>query len=254
MKILPPRPPLVSTASETASQIPDAPSAISSQDTEDAEDDDFLAKFYAELGLDGDLLAEQEDASESEAASPAAETETEEEKAEKLRLRKEETIQKRAAITARHADWEKQIEDRVTQNRKALRKTLVAMRKAAVQELKENADIRTEVEGLVEEAEKYLRGAEKYMSTLKRESRSHEEKRTIWDRVTEKVDKKFEERLLQTETIVNGWYLKVVEQEVAEVCLLCSLFVPNFTDNSTGQKTCLTSQGDCRSCTGRHRS
>lgn len=206
---------LDSAASDTASQIHDAPS-VAPQDAEESEDD-FLAKFYAELGLDQDLLNEKEDASEAEDAAPAAETETEEEKAEKLRRHKEEIAKKRADITGRHANWEKQLEERISQNRKALRKALVASRKAAVQELKENADIRREVEGLVEEAEKYLKGAEKYMGNLKRESRSDDEKRTIWNRVIEKVDKKFTERLMQTETVVNGWYLKVIEQEVQEV-------------------------------------
>ncbi|KAJ3555490.1 hypothetical protein NM688_g2548 [Phlebia brevispora] len=207
---------LDSRASDTASQIPVAPSAASSPGTEDTEDD-FLAKFYAELGLDQDVLSERQESSESGTASPAAETETEEEKAEKLRLRQEENAKKRTEITARHANWEKQLEDRIANNRKALRKALVASRKAAVQELKENVEIRKEIESLVDEAERYLKGAELYMANLKRENRPDEEKKAVWERVTEKVDKKFEDRLGQTETIVNGWYLKVVEQELQEV-------------------------------------
>ena len=36
-------------------------------------------------------------------------------------------------------------------------------------------------------------------------------------RVIEKVDKKFEDRLVRTEELVNGWYGGVVEKELAEV-------------------------------------
>lgn len=206
----------VDTDLDAADEIDDAPPAVSTESTEDTEED-FLAKFYAELGLDQDILNEKEEASESGAVSPAADTETEEEKAEKLRLKQEEIAQKRADIAVRHAKWEKELQERIALNRKALRKSLVASRKAAAQELKESVELRKEVESLVEEAERYLKGAEKYMGNLKRETRSDDEKKTIWDRVVEKVDKKFEERLSQAESVVNGWYLKVVEAEIQEV-------------------------------------
>ena len=187
-----------------------APAAV------DSDDDLDLASILADLGLDEDFL---ESKSEAETPSPAPidKEESEEEKAEKLRLRKEQTAQKRADVTGRHTKWEVQLDERIAQNRKALRQALVALRKSATAELKKSAEIRKEVEGLVEEAEKYLRGAEKYLGSLRRESRSAEEKKAIWERVVEKVDKKFEERLTQAEAVVNGWYLRVVENELAEV-------------------------------------
>ncbi|PSR82591.1 hypothetical protein PHLCEN_2v6024 [Hermanssonia centrifuga] len=201
--------------SEAASAISSsAPSALPSDETED---DDFLAKFYAELGLDQDLLTSEDDTSEEQEVPPAVDTESEEEREEKLRLKKLKTEKKRADITARHSAWEKELEERISLNRKALRKSLVALRKAAVQELKESVEIHKDVEGLVEEAEKYLKGAEKYLGNLSRESRADEEKRIIWERVVQKVDKKFEERLTQTEAVVNGWYLQVIENELQEV-------------------------------------
>ncbi|GJE91262.1 hypothetical protein PsYK624_074110 [Phanerochaete sordida] len=181
------------------------------------EDDLDLAQLFEDLGLEGDFLESSSATSDAADAAPAVETESEEEKAEKLRLRKEETAKKRADITGRHAKWEAQLDERIALNRKALRQALVALRKAATAELKENEEIRKEVEDLVEEAEKYLRGAEKYLGNLRRESRAVDEKKTIWERVVEKVDKKFEERLMQAETVVNGWYLRVVEKELAEV-------------------------------------
>ena len=201
-------------ASGGTDEILEAPPAAPATGEDDPDADDFLEKFYAELGLDLDA-EERTPASPSE--SPAVETETEEEKAEKHRLQMEEIAKKRADITGRHSGWEEQLEEKMKANRKALRTTLVALRKAATQELKDSKEIRKEIENLVDEAEKYLKGAEKYMIKLGQESRPDEEKNTIWSRVVEKVDKKFEERLAQTETVVNGWYLGVVEKEIAEV-------------------------------------
>lgn len=219
---------IVSTASEVlstvssavyggAEAVSSAASAISTPAPADREDDLDLDELFADLGLGEDFLESQSKSSESVETSATVDTESEEAKAEKLRLRKEETAKKRADITGRHSRWEAQLDERIALNRKALRQALVAIRKAATAELKEDEEIRKEIEDLVEEAEKYLRGAEKYLGNLRRESRPVEEKRTIWERVVEKVDKKFEERLMQTEAVVNGWYLRVVEKELAEV-------------------------------------
>ena len=145
------------------------------------------------------------------------ETETEEEKAEKERLRQIETAKKRADITGRHTKWEQEIEEAAADGRKALRKQLVAFRKAAVVDLKESKEIRKEVESLVDEAEKFLKGAEKYLTNLKREARRPDEKRTMWERVVDKVDTKFGERLMQTEAVINGWYNVILNSELEEV-------------------------------------
>ncbi|KAH8104058.1 hypothetical protein BXZ70DRAFT_1005608 [Cristinia sonorae] len=198
----------VSAASETVRSAVPVPSVTS-------EDDDIdLDAFYAELGLDHE---EEPAPADADSAALSEETESEEEKAEKLRLRLIETAEKRAAITGRHSEWEKQIEEAVEEGRKSLRKQLSTIRKAAVAELKESKEIRKEVESLVDEAEKFLKGAEKYLVTLKRESRRSEEKSTMWERVVHKVDSKFGERLGQTEAVVNGWYNTVLNAEIGEV-------------------------------------
>lgn len=198
-------------------------SAIPTRSSDDADlDDDLdLESFYAELGLHDihDILKDDAQDIEQASADPIDDHASEEEKAEERRRRQEQTDKKRADITARHTKWETELEDHIVKARKELRKILVASRKAAVAELKESEEIRQEVDGLVEEAEKYLKGAEKYMGNLRRESRTDEEKRNIWERVVEKVDKKFEERLTQTEAVVNGWYMRVIDQELAEVRL-----------------------------------
>ncbi|TCD71787.1 hypothetical protein EIP91_003130 [Steccherinum ochraceum] len=200
---------LASSASESVR------SAVKPTTSASPGDDDIdMDAFYAELGLNSE---DEPLPSQDNFVPPPEETETEEEKAEKERLRQIETAKKRADITGRHTKWEQEIEEAAADGRKVLRKQLVASRKAAVVELKESKEIRKEVESLVEEAEKFLKGAEKYLTNLKREARRPDEKRTMWERVVEKVDAKFGERLMQTEAVINGWYNVVLNVELEEV-------------------------------------
>ncbi|KAL1940799.1 hypothetical protein VTO73DRAFT_7840 [Trametes versicolor] len=178
--------------------------------------DPDLEAFKAELGLAEDLLAEPEP-SETSAAPVPAETETEEEREARLRARREKTERDRASIERRHTEWERKLNERIAANKKALRKALVALRKAAAVELKGSIAIKKEIDDLVEDAEKFLRGAEKYLANLQTEGRTNEEKKVIWDRVISKVQDKFTERLHQTEAHVNGWYQEHLNKELAEV-------------------------------------
>lgn len=183
-----------------------------------------LEDLYAELGLD-DLDSEPTDEHAPEpidetVLEPEPEEEDEEAKAERLRLAKEATARKRAELVARHTNWENKLIDRIAQARKELRKSLVASRKAAAAELKQSPEIRKEIDSFVEDAEKYLKGAEKYLAQSVKDTksgRSNEEKQTMWTRVVDKIEKRFEERIGQTEAVVNGWYEKVLNAEVAEV-------------------------------------
>ncbi len=203
-------------------EVSDVPSIVASgQEEAAAERDplDFLSdpdleEFKAELGLSDDLLSEPE-----QPDTPVSDDESEQEREERLRARREKTARDRAELDQRHTEWEKKVESLVADSKKALRKALVAIRKAAVTELKENAEIQKEVESLVEDAEKFLRGAEKYMNNLQKENRKLEEKKAYWDRVVSKVEEKFQDRLRQTEAVVNGWYSGILDKELAEVCL-----------------------------------
>ncbi|CCM02566.1 uncharacterized protein FIBRA_04669 [Fibroporia radiculosa] len=186
-------------------------SAVSDDDT-----DVDLDAFYAELGLQ-DVIA---DATRSDAEAPprpSVKAESDGEKAERLRIRAKKMADKRADIMARHQKWEGELAAQIQASTDSLRQALLALRKDAALELKDSYEIRAEVENLVEEAEKYLRGAEKYLQTLRYESRTDEEKHNVWERVTDKVDEKFAERLGQTEAVVNGWFMTVVDKELAEV-------------------------------------
>ncbi|OCH96334.1 hypothetical protein OBBRIDRAFT_234001 [Obba rivulosa] len=197
---------------------PEATVVIEHVAGDDPDADVSLEEFYAELGLDEDFGSANTVSTESTPASPVHQhVETDEEKAERLRVRQEKNAKKREDIEQRHSKWEAELSESIKANQKALRKALVAIRKAAATELQESKEIKEEIDSLVDEAEKYLRGLEKYFQNLQREERSLEEKRLLWEKVVTKVDEKFTQRLAQAETVVNGWYLQVLNKELDEV-------------------------------------
>ena len=215
------------SASATAS-VADPIVSPATPETEKTEHNEFdllsdpdLDAFKAELGLsEEDLLSDPVE--DSGPAEPHVETE--EEREARLAAAREKTARDRATLLGRHTKWEAQLVEEIQTRKKALRKTLVAIRKAAVVELKGNEQIRNEIDSLIEDGEKYLRGAEKYLANLLKESRKIEEKRTIWDRIVGKVEEKFNDRLEKTEEMVNGWYQGVLNNELAEVRTVIGLF------------------------------
>lgn len=184
-----------------------------------------LDEFARDLGLDD----EPEEPSLSiglTQEAPKRREETEEERAERVAQRLVLTAEKRADIEKRHTQFEAELAALVREKKKSLRKALVAIRKPAAAELENSKEIREGVASLLAEADKYMKGAEAYLKTLKKEKKEAKIKVALWDKVVEKVDKKFQDRLKETEDIVNGWYLQVLSQEMAEVCLfVCPMFV-----------------------------
>lgn len=176
--------------------------------TEETEDDFDILSF---LGFDQDEgAADSTDSVAPLETQPAAQTGY-------VRPSDEEIAAKRAEITGRHSKWEDELKTFVEEQEKLVKDSLQSMRKAATAELRESKEIHQEIDSLVNEAEKYLKGAEKYLGTLRKESRTQDDKKVMWERVEEKVEQKFNDRLTQTETVVNGWYARNVEKEVAEV-------------------------------------
>jgi len=142
---------------------------------------------------------------------------TEEERAERLRLKAEETAQKRADIEARQAKWETELQAQMERSTSQLQSRLADLRSAAAAELASSVEIRSSIEELVGEAEKYIKGAEIYLKNLKGEARKPDEKLALWDRVVDRVNDKFNERLLTTQGVVNAWYVIILEKELQEV-------------------------------------
>ncbi|KAA1468908.1 hypothetical protein DENSPDRAFT_815552 [Dentipellis sp. KUC8613] len=182
----------------------------------DAETTDIdLDAFAADLGLDDVEEPEPEPEEEPEAAQPTALTE--EEEAERLRLKKIETAEKRANIMGRHTVWEEKVEALIKDNKKVLRKRLVALRKAAVDELKSSPEIKKNVDGLLAEAEKFLKGAEAYIKNLQKNQNKAGDKQTLLEKVVSKIEDKFSERLRETEALVDEWYSNHLSKEAQEV-------------------------------------
>lgn len=177
-----------------------------------------LEAFYAELGLEEDFVPETV-ATPTSAPVPTQtrRAETEEEREERLRLRAIENQKKRVELDGRRDKWETELAQKIETSKKALRKALVALRKSATAELKENQEIHDELKDLEAESEKLLKGAEKYLQTMQKEGKTSDDKKMLWDRVVDKVEAKFVEKLGQAESVVNGWYLKVLNKELDEV-------------------------------------
>lgn len=183
-------------------------------DDEDAEVD--LAEFYEELGLHE---SDTDKTEEPLPPPPIQVMETEEEKAERLRLKAEETAQERARITKLHTRLEGELQELIKAKKKELRRKLVSIRKPAAEKLKSEPIIRAQIEGLVKEAEKFLKGAEVYMKTLQKETEGDKVKgkEALWTRVVEKVEKRFEQRLEEASKVVNEWIDTSKEPEWAVV-------------------------------------
>lgn len=181
-----------------------------------ADDEIDLDAFYAELGLD-EPLGNPSGSAEYDPAPPSPPTETEDEKAERLRLKAEETARKRADMEARQAKWEAELEAQMERGTSQLQSRLGNLRAAAAAELASSAKVRNSIEELAAEAEKYIKGAEIYLKNLKGENRRPDEKLALWDRVADRVNDKFIERLSATDGVVNGWYRIVHDKELEAV-------------------------------------
>lgn len=179
------------------------------------DDDVDLEAFYADIEFseeEPEPEIQEEDVEDVESPSLS------QEQLEERRLQElAKTAEKRRDIMSRHSKWEEKLEKAIKENKKSLRKALVALRKAAVQDLKTNKDVLLAVEQLVENAENFLKGAEAYLNKLKAESQTTDEKVALWIKVLAKIDTKFVERLQHTEDVVNQWHTKHLLKEIQEV-------------------------------------
>lgn len=224
--------PMNPPASVTPSKITAAAASATVPPPHSRADDeiDFDA-FYAELGLE-EPLGNPDGSEEYKAGPPSPPpAETEEEKAERLRLEAEETARKRADIEARQTKWEAVLATQMERSISQLQSRLDSFRAAAAVELASSPEIRSSIEELVNEAEKYLKGAEIYLKNLKVESRRSDEKLALWDRVADRVNDKFNERLLATEGVVNAWYRIVLDKELQEVRKIQEQYFIIFTSD-----------------------
>jgi hypothetical protein len=210
----------LATSSNVISEEADAPSNESPvpvpAETTDGEANDEanldLSAFLTDLGLNDE--PPEDESPETPSSSQIKQAEDE---AERYRQLVELTATQRADITKRHTEWEEKLDALVKAKRKDLRKTLVAMRKAAVDELKQSPQIRGQVDSFVAEAEKYIKGVEMSLKALIKENRGVDEKLSLWTRVISKVEDKFVAKTRETEAMANAWYAGILNKEIQEV-------------------------------------
>jgi hypothetical protein len=193
----------------------ESPVPIPAETTDDEANLD-LGAFLTDLGLNDE--PPEEGSPETPSSSQIKEAEDE---AERFRQKVELTAEQRADITGRHTKWEEKLDALVKAKRKDLRKTLVAMRKAAVDELKQSPQIRGQVDSFVAEAEKYIKGVEMSLKALIKENRGADEKLSLWTRVISKVEDKFLAKTRETEAMANVWYAGILNKEIQEVRKPC---------------------------------
>ena len=203
-------PPVGESTSLSATAPSSTPEILQSVD-----DNVDLESFYADIEFSEE---EPEPEIQEEDIADTENSTLNEEQLEERRLQElAKTAEKRRNIMSRHTKWEEKLEKAIKDKKKSLRKALVALRKAAVQDLKTNKDVQLAVEQLVENAEKFLKGAEAYLNKLKTESQTTDEKVTLWTKVLAKIDTKFTEHLHRTEDVVNKWYTDHLTKEIQEV-------------------------------------
>lgn len=167
--------------------------------------------FSTEIGLD---LDESEDSVKEEIEFSPPE-ESEEEREARLKAKAEETVWKRKEITDRHTDWEYQLEDLKGGQMQVFKLALYNVRKTAAKMLKKDSSVQRAIDEFAADGDRYLRGAESYLKNLVKERK--QDKSTLWERVIQKVETKFEKRLDDVDRKVGDWYNEIAANERALV-------------------------------------
>ncbi|KAK2465697.1 hypothetical protein APHAL10511_002241 [Amanita phalloides] len=197
---------------------------------EKAEDD--VDNFLSQLGISSTeppstQPAPQSDERESEQSSTAQEDAAVAAEATRVAI-----AAKRADIVKRHKNWQVQLDDLYATKERALRKTLVTIRKRAVNELRsllvhdEHGDKREKViDSIEKEAVRLVKGVEGYLRK-ERDAKGKlgkdwhdqlEDRRNKWERVMDKVEEKFAESVRNVQEQVHTWFRGVRGEEVDEV-------------------------------------
>lgn len=178
--------------------------------------DDDLEDFVAQLGLE---VEEPEQEAAAPVHTPEQVSESPEEKAAREAAKLTKIADKRKNIVRRHTEWEDKLASAIESQSVVLRRAIIALRKAAVEDLKTNGAVRDVVGTFDSEAQKALRGTRAYITKLKDSDKSVDEQTRLWERVLEKVEAKIEGRMKEIEEVVNKWYQEtVLAKEEEEVC------------------------------------
>ncbi|RDB15800.1 hypothetical protein Hypma_003644 [Hypsizygus marmoreus] len=175
-------------------------------DVEEEGMDDFLK----EIGLDEQIPGSAPEITEPEPETPAP---AEEGLTPEQRLA--ETAAKRAEITKRHAAWQDELDALVREMTEHVKGGVRGVREAAVAELKTGDKAKRVIGDVEGEAGKLVKGLEGYFKKLG--GGEGEKEKEKWQKVLERVEEKFADKVKDVQRDVHAWYLSVREKEVDEV-------------------------------------
>jgi hypothetical protein len=182
------------------------------------EEEDPLAALYAQLGLAPEPAPAPTDSSASTEETPVEDNETEEEKENRRVAAATALAAKRAAIEAKHTEWEVKLHDLIASYKNEAGGRLIAIRQAGGKQIMADPKINDMVDDLEKAGNKYLKGIEGYLSELNKgidkKAKLGSDKRRIWDAVVTKVEEKFNEELKTLRSTVHDMYVNVVNEEL----------------------------------------
>jgi len=208
-------------------------------DTNTSEDKDTLDDFLAEL------FQNPESESSAEPAEPVQtpKTPTAEEIAERKRLLKIETQEKRIEITGRHTQWEARLEERGKELLAALLKQVKELRAHVSSDVSNNEEISKLLIGYENEANKAIKGVETFFEKrIKIGKKVEESVVKTWEDILRKVAKKIDDKEREVEKEIAEYYTSYIKEEVEHASTLLlihltpqSLYNPSYLGGSSYQ-------------------
>ncbi|KAF8625026.1 hypothetical protein AX17_006940 [Amanita inopinata Kibby_2008] len=146
--------------------------------------------------------------------------------------RRAKTATKRTDIVGRHVNWQAQLDELFATREQELRNALISIRKKAVEELRmlvvsgvQDGKGGLVIDSIEAEAGRLAKGLEGYIRKERENKESSgndwsqraDEKKLQWEKVTQKVDEKFAEKVRSVQGEVHNWYVGIREKENEEV-------------------------------------
>lgn len=135
---------------------------------------------------------------------------------EQLRL---ETIEKRADITVRHAEWEKKLKEKGQAEEKALLAKIKQLRDDVVMGMRVGPEIFDRLRKMNDDGEKSIKGSEAWLKKNMESAEDLDHKKTMWEKIHKKVNDKLGARLVEMGGWIKSLYDEHMGKEAATVCI-----------------------------------
>ncbi|KAG8835595.1 hypothetical protein FRC17_002187 [Serendipita sp. 399] len=182
-------------------------------DKEDFEE--LIQKLLKEAGTDTgeESIPIQYKEDQPPAPSQTTKTKSEEELAEEKRLKDLETKEKREAIEGRHTKWEEKIEKAGAAELADLMEAARKMRNDVVQGMRTTPEMFDLLKKMQQDGTKHIYNTDKYLVKLQKEGAKDDAVKSKWEEIVRKVQKKLDDRTIETTTYLKNWYEGVMKKE-----------------------------------------